>query len=90
MTPTGKKYKELYRMLASRKHLGKPIDKPIEMGVRFYFKDNIKRDLDNFSKILNDSLQWIIYENDTLIYRDRHEKLVDKDNPRVEVYIKEL
>jgi crossover junction endodeoxyribonuclease RusA len=44
-------------------------------------------DLDNYTKILADSLQGIVYSNDSQIVRLVAERHDDKHNPRVEVEV---
>jgi Holliday junction resolvase RusA-like endonuclease len=47
-------------------------------------------DLDNYTKILADSLQGVLYENDSQIVRILAERHDDKRNPRVEVEISQV
>lgn len=47
-------------------------------------------DLDNYTKILADSLQGIVYSNDSQIVRILAERRDDKKNPRVEVEIAQV
>lgn len=45
------------------------------------------RDADNISKLLNDSLEKIIYENDSRILPRTQKILYDKENPRIELIL---
>jgi len=67
-----------------------PTKKRCVMEIIYYFGDNRKRDVDNYSKPILDSLQGVAYDNDNqikdLTLRVRH----DKENPRTEVKIWEL
>jgi crossover junction endodeoxyribonuclease RusA len=47
-------------------------------------------DLDNYTKILADSLQGVLYDNDSQIVRILAERHDDKHNPRVEVEISQV
>ena len=45
------------------------IDYPIELKLTFYFKYRRRRDLDNCAKVIMDSLEKVLYTDDTNIYR---------------------
>lgn len=47
-------------------------------------------DIDNYSKLLLDALQGVIYDNDKQVCDLRNIKAHDKHNPRVEVYAREV
>ena len=59
----------------------------IEMSIKYYHWDKRKRDIDNYDKILIDSMQWIIFDDDVQIKKLTLEKFYDKENPRAEVEI---
>ncbi|MEX0596518.1 MAG: hypothetical protein WD512_08445, partial [Candidatus Paceibacterota bacterium] len=45
------------------------------------------RDDNNIYKLLNDSLEGVVYENDSRVLTRTQRILIDKDNPRVEVLL---
>lgn len=64
-------------------------NKKIIMDITAYYPDKRIRDMHNMHKLLPDSLEGILFDNDRwLLIRDI-DFFVDKDNPRVEVVIKE-
>ena len=64
------------------------ITQPFAVELHIYRKKN-QGDVDNYSKAIFDAMQQArIMTNDSLIYRMAVEKFVDKDDPRVEIYIR--
>jgi len=59
----------------------------VRAAVVYFFGDKRKHDVDNYSKVLLDSLQGSAYINDEQIRDLRLLKYWDKTNPRVEVTI---
>src|SRR3972149_3737299 len=59
------------------------------MDLWFYFPDKRRRDTHNCLKILLDSLEGIIYEDDKMVLPRIQDFQVDKKNPRVEIEIRE-
>ena len=59
----------------------------VDVTLRFYYPDNRRRDLDNSMKVTLDLLP---LKDDSQVYALRASKLVDKDNPRVEVEIERM
>ena len=45
------------------------MDYPIELKLTFYFKYKRRRDLDNSAKVIMDTLEGMLYTDDTNIYR---------------------
>ena len=71
---------------------GKPLNTLLSVYIRLYFKDNLKRDWDNWHKLSMDALSKIVYEDDTqlrLVTVDLVSCL-DKENPRIELIIEEI
>ena len=91
MTPEGKALKQSYQIQA-KYSLGntKPFTGQIAMLVKLYFGDKRSRDIDNYNKILLDSLTGIAYLDDKQIFGLAIEKYYDKQNPRIEISIKEM
>lgn len=90
MTPEGKALKQSYQIQAKyalgaqTKLVGN-----LAMQVKLYFGDKRARDVDNYNKILLDSLTGIIYDDDKQIQKLCVEKYYDKQNPRIEIIISE-
>lgn len=87
MTHEGKALKNSYREQAQEQYTEPPMKKYVELEVRLFFSTRGKHDIDNYCKILLDSLSGILYEDDSQIERLTLTKYVDKTNPRIEVYV---
>lgn len=85
MTQEGKKTKQDYALQA--KMQWKKLDGDINMMIEFYFWDKRKHDIDNYNKIVLDSLSGIIYDDDEQIQQLHIYKHYDKENPRIELTI---
>ena len=59
----------------------------IKLEIKYYFPNKIRRDIDNFMKIIFDSATGIIWEDDCLINELHAYKYIDKNLPRVELII---
>ena len=73
-------YKKLYDIKL-------PIETPVSIVMQIFFWDKRKRDVDNYSKFVLDSLTWIILTDDSQIYKITVEKFYDKAFPRVDLVI---
>lgn len=89
MTTDGKILKESYGWQAKQQWKQEVSGKPIEVNVELYFGDKRIHDIDNYEKILYDSLTGICYEDDRQIWKKTVAKFYDKNNPRIEIYITE-
>ena len=72
--------------MAKRAHVRSVIG-PVEVSLDVYFPDKRRRDLDNVLKAVMDALNGVAYQDDSQIVRLKVVRLVDRDNPRVEVTI---
>lgn len=88
MTAKGKQLKQDYQWQAKSQYKKPVTTEPVELTVELFFKTKRKSDVDNFSKILLDSLSGIVYEDDVQIQKLATTKNYDKENPRIEVTIK--
>jgi len=79
-----KKAKE-YQELCKKIYKGKIQKSKLKMSIFLFFGDKRRRDVDNYSKVILDSLQGIAYDDDSQIYELFVKKEIDKNNPRVEV-----
>lgn len=89
MTAEWKAIKESYSLQA-RVQRDKILKWNLKINIRLYFWDKRKRDIDNYNKLLLDSLSWICYEDDSQIQIMEIRKLYSKENPRIEVELNEL
>lgn len=88
MVKAGKDLKEVYRWIARTSWKGEPISgRKIALKVVLYFKDERRHDIDNYNKILFDSMNGIVWEDDSQIDELEIRKTVDKSNPRIEVQV---
>jgi len=65
-------------------------DKELEIEMKLYFGDRRKHDGDNCCKAICDSLNGVAYNDDSQIRRYIVEKYYDKENPRIELQIKQF
>lgn len=89
MTKEWKDLKNSYTLQA-RCQSDKLIEWDVQVYIKLYFWDKRKRDIDNHSKLLLDSLSWICYEDDKNIQVMTIEKHYDKLDPRIEIEINPL
>ena len=89
MSDIGKSIKEDYQLQLKSQWKKKPLKKELSVTIRLYFKQNRKHDVDNFNKIILDSLTGIVWEDDSQIMEILIQKYLDKDDPRAEIDITE-
>jgi crossover junction endodeoxyribonuclease RusA len=87
MTAKGKALKTDYQWQIKSQYREKALKGKIGMEVRLYFGTKRKSDIDNFNKILLDSLSGLVYEDDSQIEWMRTEKHYDPKKPRIELEI---
>lgn len=87
MSADGKALKEDYQWQLKSQYKKKPLTGDIDMRVELFFGDERKRDIDNYNKILLDSMSGIIFEDDSQIQSLLIIKNKDKKNPRIEIII---
>jgi len=90
MSKDGKKMKESYMLQAKAQYKDKLLTENLKTTVILYFGDKRKRDHDNYGKLIYDSLEGIVYENDKQIKDGRTVLAYDKENPRAEIVIELL
>lgn len=87
MTKQGKDIKEDYIWQIKSQYKDKPIEEDVEMEVVLFFGDKRTRDIDNYGKLLLDSLNGTVLVDDSQIQKLTIKKDYDKSNPRIEVKI---
>jgi crossover junction endodeoxyribonuclease RusA len=90
MTAEGKVLKESYGWQLKTQWRNKVIRGDVELEIDLFFKDKRRRDIDNFSKILNDSMSGIVFEDDSQIQKATVVKHINEENPRVEIIVKTI
>lgn len=88
MTKEGKDYKKLVEM-SCRKPF-EPTKKQVSADVCVYFGDKRKHDIHGCLKVLLDSFEGILYDDDCQVVDIRARKFYDKAMPRSEVIITEI
>lgn len=63
------------------------ITEPVSIDVTLYFKTRRTHDIDNYGKLLLDSLTGIVWEDDGQVEEMRVRKTYSKENPRIEINI---
>jgi len=87
MSALGKTTKEGYQWEMKNQYKGKPLLNAISVVAEFYFKDNLRRDVDNYNKLVLDAGVGLLWKDDSQIVELIIRKHVDKKNPRVEMII---
>lgn len=87
MTKAGKELKESYQMQARSQFKEKILIGALEIEIVLYFKTEAKHDIDNYGKILLDSLTGIVWNDDKQVVSMSVKKFVDRKNPRIEIKI---
>lgn len=91
MTADAKLLKNSYILQARYQYKGIPLKTSLSVYIRLYFADKRVRDIDNWNKILFDSLSGVIYDDDKQIKLLTIQIMeIDKENPRIELLIDEL
>lgn len=79
----GREYREEVRRLCG----ANPVSKSLMVLTARIYRPRKSGDIDNIFKCLLDSMQGVVYENDSQIVELHAYRGDDKDNPRVEVSI---
>jgi Holliday junction resolvase RusA-like endonuclease len=90
MTQEGKDLKESYGWQIKTQWKGGILKGKVGVDLFLYFSDEKRRDVDNFTKLVIDSLKGMCFEDDSQIYDLHIKKVVDKFFPRIEVNIRTI
>jgi len=60
------------------------------MTIHLYHGDRRKRDIDNYGKLILDSMNWLLFDDDSQIQSMMVCKYYDKHDPRAEIEIWKL
>ena len=89
MSKEGNMIKDSYKSQSRLQWTNKPFTGDVLINVKLYFGTKRKCDIDNFGKLLLDSLTGIVWEDDSQIKKMIVEKFYDKNLPRIEITILE-
>jgi len=81
--------KEGYQWEAKSQYFGDPLKGKLWIVVRLFHKTKRAKDIDNYNKLLFDSLNGVVYDDDVQIVKLHLSKDYDKENPRIEIDIYE-
>jgi crossover junction endodeoxyribonuclease RusA len=94
ITPIGKAWKEEVKWIAISERLKQKWQishsEKIVMELQIFWPDKRRRDADNCLKLLSDTLEGVLYEDDRWVLPRVLNWDVDKENPRVEVKLFKL
>lgn len=70
LTPEGERFKNLVGLNAkvAKNKINEELEGPYEVTIDFHFKDKRKRDIDNYAKLILDSMTGIIWDDDSEIH----------------------
>ncbi len=89
LTSKARALKEDYSWQARTQFKGKPFTGDLIIYIKIYFGTKRKYDWDNFHKLSQDSLNGIVWEDDSQIQEATVKKFYDKENPRIEINVAE-
>jgi crossover junction endodeoxyribonuclease RusA len=83
----GKDVKSSYIQQTRLQWQSKPVTEDVSIHIRLYFGTKRKCDIDNFNKLLLDSMTGIVWKDDSQIQKMFIEKFYDKNKGRIEIDI---
>lgn len=89
MTTKAKENKDCLMWEARRQFKGDPLAGSLSVGIKMWWGDRRKHDIDNI-KVLLDALTGIVWNDDNQIIELTVEKGYNPDNPRVELSVREF
>ena len=90
MTSNGKTLKEDYAYQVKKQWKEEMIKGSVTVSLVFFHKTKRKADIDNFNKLILDSLSGVVFEDDSQIIEMYLRKEYDSENPRVTIEVTEL
>jgi len=84
-----KTLRDSYKKQVMAQFTGKPLKTPLRAVLGLWHGTRRVTDVDNFNKLVLDSLSGLVYEDDSQLVELVITKHYDKENPRVEVEITE-
>lgn len=89
MTNEGKSIKQSYIYQAKQQYKGEILTGDIEVSIKLVFTDKRRRDIDNWNKILFDSLTGVIWKDDSQIIKMTIEKVIETV-PKIEIDVQSI
>lgn len=86
LTPDARSTKESIAWEVATQYKQAPMTLDIKLTIRFYV-DNARIDIDNYLKGLLDCLTGLMWTDDRYIYELHVYKIIERENPRVEIDI---
>lgn len=87
----GREFKKQASILLSNDFLeDNPYNVPLKMSIELYFKDERRRDIDNYCKGILDSMTGIIYEDDEQIQELNLKKFTGTGEDRILIKVEEM
>lgn len=88
LLPNARATKTMYQIQARSQRRGKPkLQWDLFVYIKIYFSNKVRKDRDNFHKLSQDSMEWIVFENDSQIKLALVEMSYDKNDPRQEIVL---
>ena len=87
MSAEGKSLKEDYQWQLKSQWKQPIITRDVELEVKLFFGTKRKNDIDNFNKLLLDSMTGIVFVDDSQITKLTISKHYSKEDPRIEVIV---
>ncbi len=87
MTKNGKERKAFYQSEAKKQYKGKVMLSDCNMEITLFFRDHRKRDVDNYNKLVLDSLEDVVFLDDKQVQKLTVKKDYSVENPRIEIII---
>lgn len=89
MKAEAKLLKASYLLQAMSQYNGEIITWDLYAIIELHFKDKRRRDWDNRHKLSMDAMEWVIFKDDSQIKKVFVTKELDKENPRITIYLSE-
>lgn len=89
MWKAAREYKREAIWQAQTQFGNKPLECNLDVEYHYFFKDARKRDHLNYNKVLNDSLNGVVWVDDLQIKSSHHYTYTDRFSPRIELIIRE-
>ena len=87
MTSNAKALKENYQWQAKTQYRGKPLIGDLTVEITLFFPNKIRRDWDNYGKLVNDAFNGIVWKDDSQVQVGTVRKDYDPKDPRIEVEV---
>ena len=89
LSEKGKEFRETVQwFIKSKKYI--TFTRKIKVKIELYFKDNRKKDIDNYFKAILDSFNGFLYKDDSLIYELKSTKKLGCDRDYFIIEVEEI